>query len=413
MSAKGGICTCEPESAIRRRSGPAAISLCHFTVAHTQLKSRTYHRTCFPLAGQGADVTYIAPMPPVAGAAIQFVSLPRRRSRVTRALGSLGLLRELIRAEADLYHFQDPELLPLAIALKLAFRKRILYDAYEDFPSMARESQSIPHLLRPLASVLLKAVESVAARCFDGIVTADPFTLRRFARVGASRKLVLHNFPNLDFFPAPCLGPKPFDLVYRGGLSERAGTYTLLDAMHILMGRALAPRLLLIGYFDSTAAEAKLRTRIRELGLESRVEIRGRIAHAEMAHALGQARIGICPLRETAKFRLNIPVKVFEYWACGLPVVASDLPPIRPYLRTARAGLLFRAGSADDLASSIAWLLDHPVAATKMGENGRSAVVERFNNGAEIRKLERLLTQLIPHSCANARGRAPSCSNLS
>ena len=127
----------------------------------------------------------------------------------------------------------------------------------------------------------------------------------------------------------------------RARLSERAGTFLLLDAMRILSVRGKDCKLLLIGYFDDDAAKNKLRGYIKALALESNVEIRGRLDHESMSSALGEARIGVSPLQPIPKFLLNIPVKIFEYWACGLPVVASDLPPMRPFFRDGEAGLLF------------------------------------------------------------------------
>lgn len=370
------------------------VRVCHFTTAHSSIKSRSFHRQCLPLAQTGFDVRYVAPMSEKRKSEISFVSVPCRKGRIRRALANPKLLYELLRQDADLYYFQDPELLPLALALKVAFHKRVVYDSYEDFPSMARASERISRRLRPLAGKLIEALESIAARCFDGIMTADPFTLRRLARTGESHKLVFHNFPNLDFFPPPGPAPKHFDVVYRGGISKRAGTFVLLDALRILAVRSQTVRVLLLGYFDGGSAEQQIRKRISELGLESSIEIRARIDHEEMASALAQARVGICPLQPVPKFLLNIPVKVFEYWACGLPVIASDLPPIRPYFRSTNAGILFEAESPNGLARAIEWMLDHPDAVTRMGANGRAAVIERFNNRVEVRKLERFCTRL-------------------
>lgn len=376
------------------RTFPAGLRFCHFTVAHSELKSRSFHRICLPLAERGARVTYISPARAACVDRVHFVSIPKRASRVRRFISHWTVLRELLRAQAEIYHFQDPELLPLAFALKLFFKKRVIYDAYEDFPSMARGSSSIPKPLRAVAANVVAFTERLAAEIFDGIITADPFTLRRLAKNGSSRKLVFSNFPNLALFPPPQHSAKPFDLVYRGGLSDRAGTYDLLHALHLLKSRSRSLRLLLIGYFDNAAAEAILRERIERLGLATNVEISGRIPHEDMAAALAQARIGICPLRATPKFSLNIPVKVFEYWACGLPVVASDLPPIRPYFRTANAGELFAPGDTSGLAKSIEWLLDHPRTAAAMGSNGRTAIATRFNNEPEISRLETFLGQI-------------------
>jgi glycosyltransferase involved in cell wall biosynthesis len=395
------------QNAPQRLSPPQGRSLeglnfCHFTTIHAELKSRSFHRICLPLVHDGAHVTYISPAECIPVPRIDFVRLPRRTSRVGRLLSNWTVLTKLLQTNAHIFHFQDPELLPLALVFKLLFRKRAIYDAYEDFPSMLRESTSIPRPLRRTGGRFVAFAEALAASVLDGIVTADPFTLRRVARKGRSRKFVFSNFPNLDFFPAPSSRPKPFHLVYRGGLSERAGTYDLLEAVQLLNSRSRPLNLLLIGYADNASAESALRDRIHRLGLAANVDMRGRIPHEQMAAALAQARIGICPLRSTAKFQLNVPVKVFEYWACGLPVVASDLPPIRPYFRPTGAGLLFKPGDVSGLARSIEWLLDHTRAADSMGRNGRSAVVSRFNNAAEIRRLKVFLARI------TAGGRSPN-----
>jgi len=380
-------------SAAREDGQP--LTICHFSTVHTELKSRSLHRQMMPLAAFGMKVRYVAPVK--AGGdfnGVDLIALPARKGRVRRVLAAPALLQILLGQRADVYHFQDTELLPLAFILKLIYRKRVVYDAYEDFPAMVAGKKSIPRLIRPIAARIVSVAERLAALAFDGLITADPLTLRRLARVGASKKLVLYNFPNLDFFPSPAFRPKQFDVVYRGGLSERAGTYVLLDAMRKLAGQERRVRLLLIGYFDNPIAEKEVRDCIRAFGLASSVVIRGRIDHESMAEALNEARIGVCPLRPIPKFMRNIPVKVFEYWACAMPVIATDLPPIRPFFRHAEAGLLCSPDRADELAQGIAWLLDHPQAAARMGRCGRDLVAQRLNNGGEIRKLRRFCAEI-------------------
>jgi glycosyltransferase involved in cell wall biosynthesis len=377
------------------RTSGRPLTICHFTTVHTELKSRSFHRQMMPLAARGMKIRYLAPLK--AGAqvgGVELIAVPRRKNRVRRLLAVPLLLPALLEQKADLYHFQDTELLPLALVLKLIFRRRVIYDAYEDFPAMVANKKSIPRVIRPIAARIVSLAERLAALAFDGVMTADPLTLRRLAKVGASKKLVLYNFPNLGLFAAPTPRAKQFDVVYRGGLSERAGTYVLLDAMRILAAHGRRVRLLLMGYFDDPIAEKRLRERIRESGLESSTVIRGRIDHDFMADALSEARIGVCPLQRVPKFVRNIPVKVFEYWACAMPVVASDLPPIMPFFHPAEAGLLCSADRPDEWARAIARLLDDPQLATRMGQRGRDLVVQRLNNGLEIRKLQRFCTEI-------------------
>jgi glycosyltransferase involved in cell wall biosynthesis len=383
------------------------LTICHFTVAHTELKSRAFHRELLPLATAGINVRYLAPMNSIdARSPVHFVPLgkhrARRRAPLRRFLTGFSILPLLMRQKASLYHFQDPELLPAVLALKLIFRRRVVYDAYEDFPALVAAKKSIPSPFRHLGGKMVAGVERLAAGCFDGVVTADPTTLGRFARTRGSSKLVFYNFPNLDFFPSHSTHDQSFDVVYRGGLSTRAGTGFLLEAMAMLASErpaGLRPvRLLLLGYFDDPKSETQFREKIRTLGLESNIEIRGRIPHEEMAAALGSARIGVSPLLPVPKFLVNIPVKIFEYWACSLPAVATDLPPMRPFFRHGEAGLLVSPSPerelARSLANSMAWLLDRPEIANRMGQRGRMLITRRFNNALEVPKLRRFCERI-------------------
>jgi len=383
-----------------RNASRAQFVLCHFTTVHNELKSRSFHMQCKPLADAGVKVHYASPA--TIGASdhreMSFIRLPKLQGRLRTLLALPSLARTLLRVPAGLYHFQDPELLPLAFAMKIIFRKRIVFDCYEDFASMAYTMRGLPRVLRPAVAVATSAVQKLAAICFDGIMTADPFTMRPLGHRGKSEKLTFYNFPNPVHFPPPAAVAKEFDLVYRGGLSERAGTWVLLDAMRMLAIRGKSIRLLLIGYCDNSVVETALRDRIRILGLADSIEIQGRIGHEYMAKALSRARIGISPLQDIPKFRTNIPVKVFEYWACGLPVVVSDLPPLRPFLKNVGGGLLFAPGDAKQLAESIAWLLEHPRSAARMGQRGRSAIETRFTHRNEVHKLLRFYS----HLAANA-----------
>jgi glycosyltransferase involved in cell wall biosynthesis len=407
----------QPITATERRQRTCGFTICHFTTAHTELKSRSFHRQFMPLALSGVGVRYLAPVEANSRRnGIDIVALRKYSTRLRRLLGQPALLCTLLRQRADLYHFQDPELFPLAFVLKLLLRKRVVYDAYEDFPSMAANKTRLPRPLRPLLAKAIANVEKLAVRFFDGVITADPFTMRRLAKHGGL-KLVFYNFPNLAFFPSlPAVRSRTFDLVYRGGLSERTGILVLIESLKLLAASRHPPTLLLIGYFDNDSAEKTIRERIHAAGVAHLVEIHGRLHHEQMSDAISEASIGISPLQAVPKFMLNIPVKVFEYWACGIPVVASDLPPIRPFFRHNEAGLLFPAESASALAQSIAWLLENPSAAAAMGARGRDLVVSRFNNRGEASKLHRFCARAaaiqIKRSARRHSEEVPSaCSN--
>jgi glycosyltransferase involved in cell wall biosynthesis len=271
--------------------------------------------------------------------------------------------------------------------LKLFFRKKVVYDTREDFPAMMLTKAYLPPRWRKLTSRIVAGAEGLAARILDGFVTADSGTLRPHARKGKSRKLVFYNFPNLQYFPEPQMVEKKFDLVYRGGLSERAGTFVLLKAVRLLKERGIPVRLLMFGYADNKHTEQLVRDSILSMEIEKLVTLQGVIPHDDMAATLSQARIAVCPLQCIPKFLNNIPVKVFESWACGLPVIATDLPPIRPFFGTKPYGVLVKPGDSYGLANAVARMLKSPQLIAEYGCRARQAVVERYNSDLEIRKL--------------------------
>lgn len=373
---------CEPET---RGARP---SICHISSVRGSLDARIFYLQCVPSAKERLVVRLLGPHA-LRGTheGVGLVSLKRRANRLVRIVSAPLVSFEALRQHSDVYHLHDPELLPLGMLLKIGFGKRVVYDAEEDYPSMMLTKTWTRPWLRGAFAAAVDVAERIAALCFSGLVTADPRTLRRLAKTGRSRKLVFYNFPCLELFSSRSAAERKFDLVYRGGLSERAGTLVLLEAMELLAKQGRPVRLLLIGYCDAPEVEARIRVLIKSRGLSDQVEMRGRIPHADMAAALGLARIGVSPLLPVPKFLRNIPVKVWEYWACGLPVVASDLPPIRPFFRDREYGLLVKPGDAEALARAIRQLLDNPCEAERMGLAGRRAVQERYHNEGEVKKL--------------------------
>ena len=384
-----------PSRACARWQSLQRISVCHFSSIQRSLDYRSFYMESVPVAAMGLRPKFIAPHG-INGLqeGVDLASVRRPKQPAVRILLAPLILLRLLRSRADIYQLHDPELLPVSLLLKLVFRKKVVYDSCEDFPLMMMTKPWIPRSLRSFVAKIVSCFEWLAARSLDGIVTADSATLRRFAKVGRSKKRVFYNFPRLDLFPEPKLAAKKFDVVYRGGLSVRAGTLILLDAVGRLAEKGLPVSLLLIGYFDNDRAERLIRERIQALGPGVLVELRGKIDHSEMAEALAEAKIGVCPLQAIPKFLNNIPVKVWEYWACGLPVIASDLPPIRPFFRIC-AGLLVKPDDPGELAAAIGQLLHDPRAAERMGANGRRAVEERLNNYSQVRGLLSFYKQVL------------------
>lgn len=370
-----------------RRPGNG-ISVCHLSPVKGRLDARTFNMEILPAVQRGVRAALVGPHGTERHEdGLEILPLTGGRSRLRRFFTSPAIAFFARRQPAGIYHLHNPEMIPAGLLLKFLFRKTVVYDTQEDFAAMMLTKTYLPPRLRGVMGKAVHMAERLAANVFDGFVTADPGTMRALAHSGKSKKLVFYNLPNLEFFTHLKPVPKAFDVVYRGGLSERAGTFVLLEALQILRRRGILARALLFGYTDDQAARLSILDRVARMNLTSQIFLHGRVPHAEMASTLTQARISVSPLMAIPKFMHNIPVKVFESWACGLPVISSDLPPIRPFFRDGKFGILVPPGDSEALADAIEELLKNPSRAEQMGRAGRQAVFERCNNKREIHKL--------------------------
>src|SRR5438876_837361 len=98
-----------------------------------------------------------------------------------------------------------------------------------------------------------------------------------------------------------------------------------------------------------------------------------------MARPHGSPGTGVVPLPDVRKFRTNVPMKLSEYLAAGVPAVASDLPPSRALLGGADAVALVPAGDHVAFADTLAGLLADPAEAARRARRGRELVAERFH----------------------------------
>jgi glycosyltransferase involved in cell wall biosynthesis len=85
------------------------------------------------------------------------------------------------------------------------------------------------------------------------------------------------------------------------------------------------------------------------------------------------------PWQAVAKNEKNVPTKLFEYMAYGLPVVSSDLASTRPFVRDGENGYVVAAADPQAHAQALLRLLRDPDAARAMGLRGQALVQADWN----------------------------------
>jgi len=378
----------------------------HLTTVHDPLDTRIFHKEARSLCEHGYDVTIAGQgtKPPYIRDGVRIVSVRPSSSRAGRmTITMLSMVATALAIDAQIYHLHDPELIPLGFLLKFA-GKSVIYDAHEDLPHDVEVKEWIPALVRPHVARLTKFLLRQVAAHFDGVVASVDAVAERFRN---GRVVVVRNLASVTAMHATANSPGvTFAATYCGSITRIRGIREMVEAFAGAHGSKLA----LAGDFEDAALESE----VRALPGWTHVEHFGRLPHERVAQILAQSRAGLCVLHPTKAFHDSLPVKIFEYFAAGIPVIASDFPLWRELVGD--CGMLVDPNDPRAIAEAIAYFEAHPAQAKEMGERGRRRVLDGLNWEAEARRLFELYDGLcsekrFANSLLNVDPRSPKSPN--
>jgi glycosyltransferase involved in cell wall biosynthesis len=290
-----------------------------------------------------------------------------------------GFGRELARIiEAmpalELAHFRDPWS-GAAIALRP-------HDCATVYEVNALPSIELPHLFDVGGAALekVRALELACCAEADRVITPSETTAAFLASLGVARDKirVIPNGADLDLdVPPPkdrqeCLS----SILYFGSPQSWQGIETLLRAFARL---ADFPNLRLV---ICASRETKAWKPYEKLAEKLRINIEWHYAldQAQLAEITRNALLSVAPLSDCARNAEQgcAPLKILESMACGVAVVASDLPPVRELIRHRENGWLVHPDRPAELARALRILIEHPALTRELGAAARRTIEERF-----------------------------------
>lgn len=362
----------------------------HLTSAHPRDDIRVFLKECRSMATYGHHVVLV-----VAdgrgdevrdGVTIADVGCPAGRlDRMFKVTNRV--LNTALALDADVYHLHDPELLPVGLKLK-RHGKKVVFDAHEDLPKQILGKHYLHPWVRRFLSWAFAHFEHYACSRFDGVVTATPYIRDKFLTINP-RSIDINNFPIIgELESAVPWSDKADEVCYVGSIAEIRGVKELVHAMEFTRTPA---RLNLVGVFAEAQVEADVRTypgwdKVNSTGVQGRQGVR---------EVLGRSIAGLVTLHPMANYLDSLPIKMFEYMSAGIPVIASDFELWRQIVQDSGCGLCVDPMDPSAIASAIDYLVDHRAEAEKMGENGRQAVLSRYNWAQEEAKLLEFYDRLL------------------
>ena len=359
----------------------------HLTSAHPIDDSRVFLKECCSLHPT-YNVVLIAPHShdcTINGINIRAVK--PTSSRFKRLFFSVGsIYKKALVEKADLYHFHDPELIIIGILLK-CHGKKVIYDVHEDMPSDILHKPYLPKRLRPLLALLMRGFNKLAAQLLDHIITATPQISSQFP---AQKTTLIRNFAIISEFkshtPTHYQQRAP-QCTYIGTITPERGLAKMIEAFSLLPP-SLNITLQLAGrcHPDNLLQQySHLKSTVHYLGILDRPSI---IKH------LHSSRIALLLLPPTPGFLESYPIKLFEYMAAGLPIVASHFPTWRSFIEDNQCGILVDPSDTQAIANAIEYLITHPKNAEILGKNGQQAAEKYYSWSTEANKLMACYRQL-------------------
>jgi glycosyltransferase involved in cell wall biosynthesis len=372
------------------------MKVCILTSVHPVFDSRIFHKQAKSLVKAGYEVTLIAQHDKnevVDG--IKIIALPPTKNRLRRMLGTTcKAFNRARKQKADVYHFHDPELLPVAVLLKIFTKGKIIYDVHENVKGALLTKSWLPQTLRRPFSLVYRLTEKLSLPFLDEIIIAEDSYIENYKK--RKNISVLRNYPVLSYVDGPAeVKASPPALVYVGGISETRGVLELIDSIRILKPRYENIMLTLAGPIYSNSLEKKIAELRKELGLEDNVSLAGQVKHQKIYNLLSKSNIGMAILHPKPNYLESLPTKLFEYMAAGLPVIASNFPLWKEIVEGNNCGLTVDPLKPAEIARAVEYLVEHPPEARKMGRNGRKAASEKYNWENESQKLIELYDNLL------------------
>ena len=334
-------------------------------VARFQLSTTVYHNT--HRAYPEASVTIRRP---------GMIKLPVL-SRVSAALTSgVEIVRTMSQSQFDavlLYGLPTVGLQALVAARR--FRIPIF------FRSIDVLNRLVPHGILVPAT---RALEGIVYRRVDGISCVTPH-LQEYIKsfgVAASKIEVLPSGVDTRLFsPGPRnnewlaswgIGMSDPVVLFMGTIYRFSGLDVVIGGFQTVLDRHPNARLLVVGVGDD---QPRLQQLAADKGLKEHVIFTGFQTYALLPDIIRSCDLCINPFELNSITRDILPTKLFQYLACGKPVLMTELPGTLPFLSGPSDGVVY--SSAETFVSKLGDLLSDRDAGARLGANALETV-KRF-----------------------------------
>lgn len=274
-----------------------------------------------------------------------------------------------------------------------------LIDMAENYPGAMRgwKKYQSKFILRLLVNTLHVPdwIEKRAVQASDGIIIVCNEQIERLHRAyGTSPEnmVLVQNTPELELFEhvtKTCVSP-PRVFAHHGYFTLDRGLEALGRGF-ILAASELPDISLLLAGIGETYDDVRAIVDIS--AIRDRVEFSGEFKLTSRAELYSKVDVGVMPYAADENFNFTIPNKLFDYMACGKPVIVSEAVPMKRVVLETGAGIVADCSTPEKIAAAIRRMRHADV--QKMSENGRKAAEKKYNWAVDSERLCKFVRKFI------------------
>ncbi len=270
------------------------------------------------------------------------------------------------------FHYDMAEVYPIAI------RSRFPQDTglFWQLVRFCRLAEVVERFILHRAATTFVVSEESRARCL--VLGVEPESVVLVGNTPANVD-ALQTVPPLPADLVPWAG-RPL-ILFVGNLFADRGLTHAVDAMGIVAREIHDAALVIVG---DGPERLRIEQQVDELRLHDHVVMLGWKPHELHPAYYPRVQLGLLPFVATGHICITLANKLFDYMGAGIPVIASDVPPMRRILSETRGGIVFPSGNPNALAAAIVEMFRDQPRRVELGRNGRRAALSRYRWSVDV-----------------------------